>query len=75
MQADLFFKWSKVFQTVSSYCIFAISLFFRQTEDQRLRGTPEPGERKETHLTLSKVGRDSSRLSSPISCQKQDQLQ
>lgn len=64
-----------MFQIISSYCIFAISLFLRKTQDQRLRGNPEPGKGKETDLTLCKVGRDSRRLSSPISCPKQDQLQ
>lgn len=75
MQADLIFKGSKVFQTISSYCIFANSLFLRKTEDQRLRENPEPGEGKEIHLTPCKVGRGSRTLPSPISCAKQDQLQ
>lgn len=75
MQADLFFKGSKVFQTISSCYIFAISFFLRKTGNQRLSGNPEPGEGKETHLTLCKVGRGSRRLSSPIFCPKQDQLQ
>lgn len=75
MQADLFFKGSKVFHTISSYCIFAINLFLMETEDQRLRGNPEPEEGKETHLTLCRVGRGSRRLSTPLSCPKQDQLQ
>lgn len=49
MQADLFFKGSKVFHTISSYCIFAINLFLMETEDQRLRGNPEPEKDKEIH--------------------------